>query len=144
MNHFSILGKNFPQSHLIIVREYPQNNVTHILRYFNNFPQIPFKFTKTSFTPPATLPQQPFNQRYWILSTEFLCKTSSADSLLSLLVSIYQSFSPIQKMCPSKHTKVFERKNQPYEMVKSLCESVVVLKLQIYLTQSPTMIFNQW
>ena len=37
-NQFPILRKNFPQSHLIITREYPQNNIIHILRYFNNFP----------------------------------------------------------------------------------------------------------
>ena len=33
---------NFLQSYLIIIRACPQNNITHILRYFNNFPMIPF------------------------------------------------------------------------------------------------------
>ena len=43
ISHFCMLGKNFPQSHLIIViRECPQNDSTHILRYFNNFSMIPF------------------------------------------------------------------------------------------------------
>ena len=40
--HFAILGKHFIQSYLIIIRECPRNNITHILRYFNNFLMIPF------------------------------------------------------------------------------------------------------
>ena len=39
-SQFPILRKNFPQSHLIILKEYPQNNITYILRYFNNFSLI--------------------------------------------------------------------------------------------------------
>ena len=39
-SQFPILRKNFPQSHLIIIKECPQNNITHILRYFNNFSLI--------------------------------------------------------------------------------------------------------
>ena len=31
------------------------------------------------------------------------------------------------KSYPSRHTKVFEREIQPHEMVKFLCESIVVL-----------------
>ena len=42
VSHFPISGKNFPLSHLIIIRDCPQNNITHILRYFNNFLLIPF------------------------------------------------------------------------------------------------------
>ena len=43
VSHFPMLGKNFPHSHLIIIiRGCPQNNITHILRYFNNFSMIPF------------------------------------------------------------------------------------------------------
>ena len=42
VSHFPILRKNFPQSHLIIIRECPENNSTHILRYFNKFPLVPF------------------------------------------------------------------------------------------------------
>ena len=34
---FPYLGKTFPQSQLILIREYPQNNITYILRYFSNF-----------------------------------------------------------------------------------------------------------
>ena len=30
-SHFTILGKNFLQSHLFIIRVCPQNNITHIL-----------------------------------------------------------------------------------------------------------------
>ena len=37
VSNFPILGKNFPESHLIIITESLQNNITHILRYFNNF-----------------------------------------------------------------------------------------------------------
>ena len=36
VSHFPILGKNFPQFYLMIVRECLQNNITHILKYFNN------------------------------------------------------------------------------------------------------------
>ena len=43
----------------------------------------------------------------------------------------------------SKNTEVFKRKTEPHVMVKSLCESVVVLQLQICLTQAPSVIFNQ-
>ena len=42
VGHFPILGKNFPQTHSIIVRERPQNNIIHKLRYFSNFPLTPF------------------------------------------------------------------------------------------------------
>ena len=35
-NSFSYVKENFPQSNLIIIRECPQNNITHILRYFNS------------------------------------------------------------------------------------------------------------
>ena len=43
VSYFPILGKNFPQSHLVfIIREYTQNNITHILRYFNNLSVILF------------------------------------------------------------------------------------------------------
>ena len=37
-----ILGKNFPQFHLIIIKEYSPKNITNKLRYFSNFPLIPF------------------------------------------------------------------------------------------------------
>ena len=54
VSHLRMLGKSFPQSHLtiIIIRECPQNNSTHILRYFNNFSMIPF--IQTPFTPLPT------------------------------------------------------------------------------------------
>ena len=42
VGHFAIVGKNFSQSHLIIIRKSPRNNITHILHYFNNFSVIPF------------------------------------------------------------------------------------------------------
>ena len=42
VSHFPILGKNFPQFHLIIIRECLQNSIALILRYFYNFPLIPF------------------------------------------------------------------------------------------------------
>ena len=42
VSHFPILEKNFSHSHLNFISEFPQNNITHILRYFNNFPQFPF------------------------------------------------------------------------------------------------------
>ena len=42
VSHFPILGKNFRQSHFIIITEFPQNNITHILIYFKNFPILPF------------------------------------------------------------------------------------------------------
>ena len=57
----------------------------------------------------------------------FGAKDSSTDSLSSLLVSIYKYFSLIQKTYPSNHTEVFESEIQEHEMVKSICESVVVL-----------------
>ena len=56
---------------------------------------------------------------------------------------MYQYFSLNNKKYPSKHTGAFEKEIQPHKMVKSFCESVVVLKLQMCLIQSPTMIFNQ-
>ena len=40
VSHFPILGKNFPQSHLIIIIACPQSHITHILRYLINFPLI--------------------------------------------------------------------------------------------------------
>ena len=40
------------------LRECPQNNFTHVLRYFKIFPLIPF--TYTSFI--LSLPQHPYNQ----------------------------------------------------------------------------------
>ena len=36
MTCFHILGKNIPQASLIIIRECPQNNITQILKHFNN------------------------------------------------------------------------------------------------------------
>ena len=43
ISHFSILWKNLHRSHLIVISECPQTTLyTHILRYFNNFPLIPF------------------------------------------------------------------------------------------------------
>ena len=57
----------------------------------------------------------------------FGAKDSSTDSLSSLLVSIYKYFSLTQKTYPSNHTEVFESEIQEHEMVKSICESVVVL-----------------
>ena len=43
VSHFSILGKNFPQSHLIIIRECPQNNITHTITFSPQqlFPNTP-------------------------------------------------------------------------------------------------------
>ena len=41
VSSFYILAKIFPQFHLIIKKERPQNNITHIVRYFNIFPLIP-------------------------------------------------------------------------------------------------------
>ena len=49
------------------------------------------------------------------------------------LVSIYQSSNLIQKTNPSKHTAVFEGEIQSHEVVKSLCESIAVMYLQICL-----------
>ena len=57
MSLFPILGKNLLQFHLIIIRECPQNNITHILRYFNNFSLIyldPFHLI-----PPYLFPNTP-------------------------------------------------------------------------------------
>ena len=34
---FPYLVKTFPQSQLILIREYPQNSITYILQYFSNF-----------------------------------------------------------------------------------------------------------
>ena len=42
MSYFAILGESYPQSHLIIIRECLQNQITHIFTYFNNFHLIPF------------------------------------------------------------------------------------------------------
>ena len=38
-------------------------------------------------------------------------------------------------MYTSKHTEDFEKEIQPLDMVKSLCESLVVLQLKICLTE---------
>ena len=60
------------------------------------------------------------------MSTEFLRKNSSIDSLSSFLVYV-SLFLLYKKIYRSEHTEVFEREIQPHEPVKSLCESVVVV-----------------
>ena len=93
VSHFPMLGKNFHRSNLVIIRECPQNNVIHILRYFKNSPLIPFHL----FRPPSLHPsthlflKTPLIKDKW--GTEFLCKNSSPDSLSYLLVSIYVFFT---------------------------------------------------
>ena len=61
------------------------------------------------------------------MSTEFFDYLNDINYLSSFLVSIYQSFSHIQKTYTAEHTEVFERKSQAHDFIKSLCESVVVL-----------------
>ena len=61
------------------------------------------------------------------MSAEFLCKKNSIDSFSPHLVSIYQSFSLIQKTYPFEPAEDDESEIQPHEMVNSLCESVVTL-----------------
>ena len=77
--------------------------------------------------PPHThpFPNTPFDKDKRVLS--FCARNNSAGSLSSLLVSMYQYFSLNNKTYPSKHTGAFEREIQLHEMVKSFCESVVVL-----------------
>ena len=33
VSHFPILGKNFPQSHLVIIKKYPENNIIILATY---------------------------------------------------------------------------------------------------------------
>ena len=48
VNHFPIYGENFPQSHLIIIREYPKTILKyyHILRYLNNFNTFQYPYNQ--------------------------------------------------------------------------------------------------
>ena len=49
----------------------------------------------------------------------------------------------LNKTSSCKHIDVFERNIQSNDMLKSLCGSLVVLTLQICLTQPPAMVFHQ-
>ena len=60
-------------------------------------------------------------------SNAFLCKNSRIDSLSSLLISITSLFLLYKKPYPSENAEVFDSEIQPHEMIKSLCQSVVVL-----------------
>ena len=42
MTYFPILGKNISHTYSIIITEFPQNKITHILRYFNDPPWFHF------------------------------------------------------------------------------------------------------
>ena len=133
MKHFPVLVKNFPQPHLIFIRECPQNNITYIWGYFNGFPLNPFKHL---WLPPPTPLPPPFHTHTrtnlfpnnLVIKDKEYCvngkKTGRTYSLSSLLVSIYQS----------KHIEVFVKKIQLHEITKCLCQSVVVLQLPICLT----------
>ena len=59
MSHFPILGKNFAQSHSV-TRKCPQNTITLILRYFNNF-SLDFIYLEP-FHPPHTHTHTPLQQ----------------------------------------------------------------------------------
>ena len=125
VSHFPVLGKDSPQTNSIIIRECPQNSSTHILRYFNFF--LP---DSIYLTPQIPLPTNIFLNTLKIKDKRklsFGAKDSSTDSLSSLLVSVCKYFSLIQKTYPSNHTEVFESEIQEHEMIKSICESVVVL-----------------
>ena len=66
-SHFTILKKKFLQSHLFIIRVFPQNNI-NILRYFNNFLLIPFTWIPFIYPCPLTPPPQLLYNQRWILS----------------------------------------------------------------------------
>ena len=119
--------ENFPQPHLIIIRECSQNNIIHILRYFNDFSDYLYLGQLHPLSPHISSSTLAIIKVKGVYA-EFLCKNSSADdSLSSLLVSICQSFFLVQKTYLFKCTEVFLREIQPHQMVKSLSESVVVL-----------------
>ena len=40
---------------------------------------------------------------------------------------MYESFFVVQKTYSSKHTYIFEKEMEPYEMVGSLCEGAIAL-----------------
>ena len=61
-------------------------------------------------------------------------------ALSSLLVLIYQSFFLYLKFLHLNILIFFKREILPHDIVKSFCESVVALSLQICLTQSPAII----
>ena len=99
-----------------------QINITHILRYSNNFPDSIY------LGPPSSSPT-PLSLRIRVLSS----KNSKRRSTYSVSICRSVLFSYTKKTYHSNHIEVFEREIQPYEIVKSLCESVVVLELQICL-----------
>ena len=83
---FSILGKN-PASENVAKATLPTPDSIYLDSLIPPYPHT------SSPTPPIIKDE----------STDFLCKSSSADSLSPLLVLVYEPFSLIQKMSPSKH-----------------------------------------
>lgn len=122
---FLIFGKNFPQLHLIIIKNCLQNNFTNIFRNFSYFLLIPF-IQRLPFVCLIFKEKRDFVLKFFIFIL------SAVISLILLCKNTY----------PSKHTESFEIVIQPHEIVKFLWKSAVILQLQICLTQSAAMIFQ--
>ena len=141
VSHFPILGKNFPQFHLIIIRECPQNSITLILRYFYNFSLIPFIQTPLtaliySHTHTHTHTWTHIHTQR-VLSPIFNNKRVLSFYAVQILQHHFQYeytslFLFYNKTYFSKYTKIFERKIQPHEMLKSLCKSAAAPTAELF------------
>ena len=166
MNHFPILRKIFLNV-LIFIREYRQNNATHMLQYLKNFPwfhlfttffislllhtnthaYLPFPNTPVInykkvlrffaitaveilyhqfilYHHSLLLPQILF--RLEIRLNAFRWSTIPQKKFIIITFFISSLFLLFNKTYLSKHTEAFERHIQPYKMIKSLCEKVVL------------------
>ena len=138
VDNFAILGKKFPQWHLIILRQCAQNSIASILKHFNNFPFIPLSRIPIPLFPPF-LPL-PLPLTYTKITTSFPKALIIRDNRVFLDVKIaaeilyhrfyYQDigiFFYYDKTYSSKRDEDFERETHSQEIVRCLCESLVVL-----------------